>query len=315
MSIYPPRDISRRRVLSGGLAAVGSALILPHVSLAMTTGESILALHYDGDALVVASKRKLWRVPAPGDIQHVSLERSITAITSHPETPGTLFAAVDPVGFMPSRDGGRTWADANAGLPATRVTALTQAALEPDMLYAALADDGLWRSQDAGESWEFVMDRPYLGGAEREVLTPVSVGNPTGMGGIWLYAGTDAGLTRVPDCFCRWQDVTAGDAMDALAAGKTPPPAKPLPEGQPITHLALSPKAPERLYAGLATGLWASPDAGVNWTRAAAGKIDALAVDPADPQHLAAVRDSTLSVSRDGGLTFDPLNIPQGDQT
>jgi len=315
MSIFPPRDISRRRMLSGGLAAVGSALILPHASLATTAGAAVRALHYDGDAIVAASKRKLWRVSAPGDIQHVSLERSITAITSHPATPGTLFAAVDPFGLMRSRDGGRTWADASAGLPATRVTAITQAALEPDMLYAALAGDGLWRSQDAGESWEFVMDRPYLGGAEREVLTLVSVGNPTGMGGIWLYSGTDAGLTRVPDCFCRWQDVTAGDAMDALAAGKTPPPAKPLPEGQPITHLALSTKAPEWLYAGLANGLWASPDAGVNWTRAAAEKIDALAVDPADPQHLAAVRDGTLSVSRDGGLTFDPLNIPQGDQT
>lgn len=106
MSIHPPRDMSRRRVLSGGLATVGATLILPHVSLATTTGESIRALQYDGDALVVASKRKLWRVPAPSDIQHVSLERSITAITSHPETPGTLFAAVDPVGLMRSRDGG-----------------------------------------------------------------------------------------------------------------------------------------------------------------------------------------------------------------
>ncbi len=276
MSIHPPREMSRRRMLSGGLAAVGATLILPHASLATTTGAAIRALHYDGDTLVVASKRELWRVSAPSDIQHVPLKRSITAITSHPDTSGILFAAVDPVGLMRSRDGGRTWADASAGLPATRVTALAQAALEPDMLYAALANDGLWRSKDAGESWEFVMDRPYLDGAEREVLTLVSVGNPTGMGGIWLYAGTDAGLTRVPDCFCRWQDVTAGDAMDALAAGKTPPSAEPLPQGQTITHLALSSKAPERLYAGLASGLWASTDAGVNWTRAAAGKIDAL---------------------------------------
>ena len=105
-----------------------------------------------------------------------------------------MFAAIDPVGLMRSRDGGSTWADAGAGLPATRVTALTHSALEPDMLYAALAEDGLWRSIDAGESWEFVMDRPYLNGAEREVLTLASVGNPTGMGGIWLYAGTDAGM-------------------------------------------------------------------------------------------------------------------------
>jgi hypothetical protein len=102
-------------MLSGGLAAVGSALILPHVSLATTTGESIRALHYDGDAIIAVSKRKLWRVSAPSDIQHFPLERSITAITSHPETPGTLFAAVDPFGLMRSRDGGRTWADASAG--------------------------------------------------------------------------------------------------------------------------------------------------------------------------------------------------------
>jgi len=315
MSIHPSRDMSRRRVLSSGLAAVGATLILPHASLATTTGAAVRALHYDGDALVAASARALWRVSSSNDIQHLPLERSITKIASHPETSGTLFASVDPIGLMRSRDGGRTWADASAGLPATRVTALTQAALEPDMLYAALADDGLWRSQDAGESWEFVMDRPYVDGSEREVLSLVSVGNPTGMGGIWLYAGTDAGLTRVPDCFCRWQDVTPGDAMDALAAGKTPPPAKPLPEGQSITHLALSPKAPEQLYAGLPSGLWTSTDAGVNWTLTAPGKIDALAVDPADPEHLAARRDGTVSVSRDGGLTFDTLNIPQGDQT
>ena len=115
MSIHPPRDMSRRRVLSGGLATVGATLILPHVSLATTTGESIRALHYDGDAIIAVSKRKLWRVSAPSDIQHFPLERSITAITSHPETPGTLFAAVDPVGLMRSRDGGRTWADASAG--------------------------------------------------------------------------------------------------------------------------------------------------------------------------------------------------------
>ena len=94
--------MSRRRVLSGGLAAVGATLILPHASLATTTGAAVRALHYDGDALVAASKRKLWRVSAPSDIQHFPLERSITAITSHTETPGTLFAAFDPVGLQPA---------------------------------------------------------------------------------------------------------------------------------------------------------------------------------------------------------------------
>ena len=51
------------------------------------------------------------------------------------------------------------------------------------------------------------MDRPWLDDAERELLSLASVELETGMGGIWIYAGTEVGLTRVPDCFCRWQDV------------------------------------------------------------------------------------------------------------
>lgn len=314
MSLYQPRDISRRRMLSSGLATMGAALILPHASFATTQGAAIRALGYEDRSLIAASEHALWRVSTTNQINELPLDQTVTAFASHPEASGTLFAAVEPTGLRRSRDGGRTWTDAGAGLPPAPVTALTQAALEPDMLYAAVSGDGLWRSEDAGESWEFVMDRPYLNGAEQEVFTLISVGNPTGMGGIWLYAGTEAGLTRVPDCFCRWQDVTAGNAMDALVEGEALPPTTPLPVGQPVPHLALSPKAPELLYAGLESGLWASADAGVNWLLVADGKIDALAVDPADPQRLTVVRDGNLSVSRDGGLTFDTLDIFEGDK-
>ncbi|RKF15466.1 exo-alpha-sialidase [Roseovarius spongiae] len=228
----------------------------------------------------------------------------MTALASHPKREGTLLAALEGGGLRRSLDGGLTWAEAGAGLPAAPITALTVAALDPDMIYAAIRGDGLWRSEDSGESWHFVMDRPYLEGTEHDVLSLVSVASPSGMGGIWLYAGTKAGLTRVPDCFCRWQDVTAGDAMDALAAGKSPPPAAPLPLGEPIANLALAPDAPQRLYAGLASGLWVSTDAGVNWAQASPGATEALAVDPADPLHLVAARESGLSVSRDGGATW-----------
>ncbi|MDV4146746.1 hypothetical protein [Shimia sp. FJ5] len=58
------------------------------------------------------------------------------------------------------------------------------------------------------------MDRPWLDDAERDPLALASVELETGMGGIWIYAGTEVGLARVPDCFCRWQDVQPGNAMD-----------------------------------------------------------------------------------------------------
>jgi photosystem II stability/assembly factor-like uncharacterized protein len=289
-------------LLGGGIAALGASLILPRRSFA-ASGDAIRALAFDGPTAVAAKSSGLWSLN-PGEPQALALAEPVTCIATHPAREGTLFAALADGGVRRSHDGGRNWADAGAGLPDRSVTALTLAALEPEMIYAALAGDGLWRSQDAGESWEFVMDRPYLKGAEHEVLSLVSVASPTGMGGIWLYAGTDAGLTRVPDCFCRWQDVTSGDAMDALAAGTTPAPAAPLPAGEPVTNLALAPETPERLYAGLASGLWASSDAGVNWSLSSAGAIEALAVDPADPDHLVAARAGGLSVSRDGGATW-----------
>jgi hypothetical protein len=47
----------------------------------------------------------------------------------------------------------------------------------------------------------------------------------------------------------------------------------------------------------------------MNWTMTASGTFDALAVNPENPRHLAALRNETLSVSRDGGMTFDPLNL------
>ncbi|KAF0677173.1 WD40/YVTN/BNR-like repeat-containing protein [Profundibacterium mesophilum] len=301
MSVFSPRDLSRRRFLGRGLAAFCAPLILPRAILA-APDTAVRALAFDAGAPVVATRAGLWRLHPEG-AEKLPLAEPVTCLASHPRRAGALVAALAGGGLRRSADGGQSWSDA-AGLPDAQITALTIAALEPDMIYAALEGDGLWRSRDAGETWEFVMDRPYLAGAEHDVLSLVSLASPTGMGGIWLYAGTKAGLTRVPDCFCRWQDVTAGGAMDALAAGRTPPPANPLPEGEPVGRLALAPETPLRLYAGLRSGLWASADAGVNWTLASAGAIEALAVDPGDPNHLVAGRAGGLSVSDDGGATW-----------
>src|SRR5690606_11532157 len=161
---------------------------------------------------------------------------------------------------------------------AAEVAALAVAAAAPDTIYAAVAGDGLWRSEDAGTSWSFVMDRPWIAEAEREVLALASVNLASGMGGIWIYAGIDIGLTRVPDCFCRWQDVVAGDAMDALVAGDAPPPQAPLPAGEPVLALASAHSAPERLRAALPSGLWASADGGVTWSRQSDLRATALAI-------------------------------------
>lgn len=298
--------LSRRALLGG--AAAGLGLFSGLVSLRAETPAMTerRAIAFDGAGLLLAADRL--RLSEDGGATWVMLAESgpgtVVALATHPDRPSRVHAALAAGGVARSDDGGRSWTPQGSGLPVAPVTAITVAVAAPDMLYVAIQGDGLWKSEDAGESWTFAMDRPYLADAEREVLALASVNNASGMGGIWVYAGTDLGLTRVPDCFCRWQDVQSGDAMAALASGKTPAPPAPLPAGESVPALALAPQAPETLYAGLASGIWKSGDAGVNWKKAIEADVLALAVNPADPNHIVAAIRGGVILSRDGGTTW-----------
>ncbi len=96
--------------------------------------------------------------------------------------------------------------------------------------------------------------------------------------------------------------------MDALVAGDAPPVENPLPKGEPILSLANSPSSPERLYAGLPSGIWISGDGGVVWKRVNEGSAAAITVHPEDETYVAAVMGGTLKLSRDSGVTWtEPL--------
>ena len=289
------------------LGAAG-VLALPVASRAAEPAQSPLAaLAFDGDALLAAGPNlsrsddggRSWTpLPVPADI---------LALATHPERPGRIVAGLATGGVVLSADGGHTWERRADGLATGEVDAVAIAATQPDMIYAAIRGDGLWKSEDAGRSWSLAMDRPWLDEVERDLLTLASVDLATGMGGIWIYAGTQTGLTRVPDCFCRWQDVQPGNAMDALVSGDAPPSEAPLPAGEPIHALASAPSAPETLYAALPSGVWTSRDAGVVWSRLMPGDASAVAVHPANPDHIVAALDGGLKQSRDGGATWPAL--------
>ena len=299
--------LSRRMFLvASGIAA--GALALPDGVLAAEPEHSaVSAVVFDGDALLAGGADlsrsddggQSWtELPAPGPI---------LTLDTHPERPGLVLAGLVSGGVALSEDGGRNWESRSDGLPEGEVNAATVASGQPDMFYAAVRDDGLWRSEDAGQSWSFAMDRPWLEETEHDLLTLASVDLATGMGGIWIYAGTEAGLTRVPDCFCRWQDVQPGDAMDALVSGDAPPSEAPLPAGEAVHALASAPSAPETLYSALPSGIWTSRDGGIVWSHLVEGPASAVAVHPADAMQVVAVLDGTLQISRDGGATWAAL--------
>jgi photosystem II stability/assembly factor-like uncharacterized protein len=119
-------------------------------------------------------------------------------VAPNPREPKTIYIATHEAGVLKSTDGGRTWKEASSGLGGSDVHGL---AVDPNMpfkLHAAVREkgDGVYRSTDQGGKWIRVDDGPQ---GEVKVLRSVNIS--TGMGGIFLYAGTSKGLQRSPDCF------------------------------------------------------------------------------------------------------------------
>lgn len=294
---------SRRAFLAtviGGAATVA----LPTISTADTGQTHFRALAFDGNRLIASGRNLIASNNDGRNWTELASPGRVLALATHLDRPGLVVVGLAEGGVTVSTDGGQSWRTGMVGLPVGEVGAVSVAARDPNLMYAAIRGDGLYKSEDAGDSWSLAMDRPWLDDAERDPLALVSVDLDTGMGGIWIYAGTEVGLTRVPDCFCRWQDVQPGNAMDALVSGDAPPPETPLPMGEPVLSLASSPSAPEKLYAALPSGLWASADGGVVWKLVADGAASAVAVHPYDKTHIAAVMGGTLKLSRDGGATW-----------
>lgn len=163
-----------------------------------------LAVTADGRALLLGTHSGLWRsgdggrtwqpVALPG--RHVPMD--IMAVTPDPRDPAIIYVATHEAGAFKTTDGAKTWREINRGLGGPDVHGLAVDPRDPQKLHAAVRDQGggIYRSVDGGGAWVRVDDGPR---GEVKVLASVNI--PTGMGGIFLYAGTAEGLLRNPDCF------------------------------------------------------------------------------------------------------------------
>ena len=215
---------------------------------------------------------------------------NITSITIDPGNPQVMYATGHGIGVVKSTDGGKTWQRASSGLGGESTEAFAIDAKDPKTLYVWVLGEGLYRSKDAGASWQRVDDGPK----QQEIRGLASVAAPTGMGGIWLYAGLDTGVMKSPDCFCGW---------DRLAnAG--------LPDGR-VYSLVVDPADPKTLYAGLRQGVFKSIDGAKTWTQATDLIEDAVvAVDASNPKNVHAVgSDGKLITSNDAGQTWRAVEV------
>jgi len=163
-----------------------------------------LAVDPDGRSMILGAHTglfrsedagKTWkRVPVPTKHPHLD----VMAVVFDPRDSRTIFIGTHETGVLRSRDGGSTWVEVNDGLGGLDVHGLAADPNAPAKLHAAVREngEGIYRTSDMGAKWTRVDDGPT---GEVKVLTSVSI--PTGMGGIWLYAGTSEGLQRSPDCF------------------------------------------------------------------------------------------------------------------
>jgi len=117
----------------------------------------------------------------------------VTGVGVGPRAPWAIYVATGGEGILRSEDSGKTWATANSSLDGLNIRGL---AIAPNdaRLHAQVRGKGLFRSMDGAKTWERVDDGPA---GAMYVLASVNIS--TGMGGIFLYAGTDQGLVKGPD--------------------------------------------------------------------------------------------------------------------
>ena len=163
-----------------------------------------LAVDSGGQTLFLGAHTGLFRSDDRGrtwkkvsiSTKHAHLD--VMDIAADPKDPKTIYIGTHETGVLKSTDGGKTWSAASSGIGGPDVHGL---AIDPNMpfkLHAAVRDkgEGIYRTTDQGRKWVRVDDGPQ---GEIKVLRSVNI--PTGMGGIFLYAGTSTGLQRSPDCF------------------------------------------------------------------------------------------------------------------
>jgi photosystem II stability/assembly factor-like uncharacterized protein len=192
-------------VLAGPAHGAGGAHGFPGTG-GGTGFEHVHALGLDGDgrALWLGAHTGLFRSEdggrtwRPMALSSTHPRLDVMAIAAHPTDPRMLYVGTHEAGVLKSTDGGKTWGEVNGGLGGLDVHGLALDPAAPDRLHAAVREtgEGIWRTTDGGGTWTRVDDGP---GGEVKVLRSVDIS--TGMGGIWLYAGTAAGLQRSPDCF------------------------------------------------------------------------------------------------------------------
>lgn len=290
-----------RRSFQFGLAltlSVVAGLAWPHAKAEETTlAELSKRTHFHGLAvdlsdpsrLYLATHHGVFLVFADGRAERrAAVADDFMGFTPHPRDAGVLYASGHParggnLGFIVSRDGGRTWLKLSDGASGpVDFHQMDVSKADPNVIYGVFGT--LQVSRDGGRNWTKVGPAPEgliaLAASARDANT--------------LFAATQTGLLRSVDGGKSWQ------------------PAHLL--RRPATMVATTSSGDVHAFI-LGTGLVRAMEPELRWQTVSGGfgkgYILYLAAAPQDPKRLYGIDDKhRVIASRDGGKTWNPLGIP-----
>jgi photosystem II stability/assembly factor-like uncharacterized protein len=295
--------MKRRSLLATGLLAIaaGAGLLSARPLSAAETTMAALATstHFHGLAvdasdpsrLFLATHHGLYRLQLDGRAEPVSQTRDdFMGFTAHPTDATILFASGHPadggnLGFIMSKDGGRTWRKVSDGVGGpVDFHQMDVSKADPRVIYGVYGS--LQRSADSGQTWSRV------GPAPNGIISLAA----SSLSADTLYAATENGLRRSKDGGRSWEPA---HILNRLAT---------------MVYVTRS----GQVFAFLAgTGLVRADEKDLQWrvvsTDFGARYVLHFAADPTDERKLYAVtydpqtRAQALVASSDGGATWAAL--------
>lgn len=204
-----------------------------------------------------------------------------------PGDPGLVYIATFGGGVLRSRDEGRTFQPANAGLTNLAVSAMVVDPMHCEIVYAATFGSGLFKTTDSGRSWQ------SLGEAAGATLwLAIDPTRPQ-----ILYSGVNggSGVLKSVDSGVSWQPANQG--LPATS----------------VWTIQVDREHPDVLYAGTGgAGAFKSADGGTSWRPLPVGPIVwSIAIDPRGADTIYAGTNDGVFRSDDGGATFHAVGSPQ----
>lgn len=296
--------MTRRRLVFGlvvvaAAAAVGGLL----ASLSSTANETAVSTlaektHFHGitvdpsdpSRLYLATHHGLYIVGPDGKARRISKSRDdFMGFMPHPTDPAVLYASGHPagggnLGFMTSKDGGRTWHRVGQGAYGLAdFHEMTMSAVDSNTIYGIYGID-LQVSHDAGRTWRVVAPIP-----DRIINLAASAEDVNK-----LFAASKGGLLYSNDGGKTWQTVFQ----------------------DPTTVVEITPKGDALIFV-IGRGLMRATESGLDWRTVSnefgRNYIVHLAVGPSDERRIYAVtidpqtRTQEIVASRDGGASWAPL--------